>query len=111
MARKQKEEKKKDKKKAHEGLRSKGPPDPRSEDTLAPSHLEGEEEEGGEAIVSSDTKKRVMSKDVQGDPAPSALKKQCRASVALFDDVLDSDEESRKFERVRSEERRVGKEC
>ncbi|XP_044977735.1 uncharacterized protein LOC123444915 [Hordeum vulgare subsp. vulgare] len=101
MASKEKDEKKKEKKKAREGLRSKGPSDTRSEDTFAPSNLKGEEgEDDEEESGYSHTKKRAASEDIEGDLVPSAPKRQCRAPLAMFDDVSDSNEESEDFELV-----------
>ncbi|KAE8820063.1 e3 ubiquitin-protein ligase ari8 [Hordeum vulgare] len=51
--------KKEEKKESRGGIRSKGPPKTRFEDTHIPSTLEGEQEEGEEERGSSHTKKRV----------------------------------------------------
>ena len=93
----EKKEKKEEKKKeARDGLRPRGPPDARSEDTHAPSAHEGEKvrgEDGGDG-GSSPTKKRAASEDA-GESLPlPAPKRPCRAKVALSDDNSASAEHS-----------------
>jgi hypothetical protein len=100
---------KKEEKEAREGLRYRGPPDTRSEDTHAPSTLEGEKEheEEGEESESSRTRKKAASKDAEKDQPPPAQKRQCRAKVALSGDNSASVEDSEAFEEVPRRTRRV----